>query len=289
MIGQDLLRNLTEDEADAYGLVLSSSNIPYNISKGEQGWEIHVHSATYEKAFKAIEAYLEENPDAYPLQEATSLEYGRTFSGIWVPLILLAFHTAIAMSHDSQGFFKTHGSAAHLILDGEYYRTVTSLMIYANALHLVGNMFAIAVFGTALCQVTGPGVGWFMILVTGTGGNFMNALLYESHHISVGASTAIFGAIGILAGYQFLKRFRRTSGRTKAWLPLGAGMALLAFLGSSEHSDLTAHLFGFLVGVPVGVFYGYYVKRPAGRLCQSGFVLGALAVVLISWIWASGA
>jgi membrane associated rhomboid family serine protease len=280
----DLLKNLTADEADAYGLVLSSSHIPYNVSRGDQGWDIRVPNAFYEQALKAIEAYLQENQDVHPVHEASAFEYGSTFTGIWVSLILVAWHAAIVMSLDSQALIKTYGSAAHHILGGELYRTVTSLMIHANALHLIGNMFGIALVGTAVCQIMGPGVGWFMILVTGIGGNFMNALLHQRDHISVGASTAIFGAIGILAGYQFLKRFRRIGKRTKAWLPLGAGVALLAFLGSSKHSDLTAHLFGFLAGIVLGAFYGFIVKRPAGKLYQGCFVLAALALIVTSWV-----
>jgi membrane associated rhomboid family serine protease len=279
-----VLTNLTADEADAYGLVLSSLQIPYNVSRRGQGWDIHVPNAFYEQALKAIEAYLQENQDVRPTQVASTFEYGTTFSGIWVSLILLAFHAAIAMHLDSQAVVKTYGSAAHHILDGELYRTVTSLMIHANALHLMGNMFGIGLVGTAVCQIMGPGVGWFMILVTGIGGNFMNALLYQRDHVSVGASTAIFGALGILAGYQFLRMLMRTNRRTKAWLPLGAGVALLAFLGSSKHSDLTAHLFGFVAGIVLGALYGFIMKRPAGKLYQGCFVLAALGLIVTSWV-----
>ncbi|UCG80164.1 MAG: rhomboid family intramembrane serine protease [Desulfobacterales bacterium] len=289
MNAHDLLKNLTSDEADAYGLVLSSSRIPYHVSRGDQGWDIYIHSGLYEQAVKAIEAYLEENEDADPIRETDLFEYGKTFTGIWVPLLLVALHVAIVMSHNSQALIKIYGSAAQHILHGELYRTVTSLMIHVNALHLVGNIFGIALFGTAVCQVMGPGVGWFMILVTGIGGNFMNALLYQSDHLSVGSSTAIFGAIGILAGYQFLKRFRRTNRGTKAWLPLGAGVALLAFLGSSKYSDLTAHLFGLLAGIPLGAFYGFIVKRPAGKVYQGYCVLAALILIVTAWMRGFGA
>jgi rhomboid protease GluP len=279
-----ILENLSEDEADTYGLVLSSSNIPYSVTDREHGWDIYVHDTVYDRALNVIEQYLKENKDVHPIQDTSSIEYGRTFSGIWVPLILVACHVAIAMSHDSQTIVRTFGSDAHQILRGEFYRTVTSLMIHANALHLVGNVFGIALFGTAVCQIMGPGVGWFMILVTGIGGNFVNALLYQSGHVSVGSSTAVFGAVGILAGYQFLKRFRRTNRWTKAWLPLGAGVALLAFLGSGKHSDLTAHLFGFLVGIGAGALYGFALKRPAGKLYQVCCVLAALTLIVASWI-----
>lgn len=279
-----ILQKLTENEADTYGLVLSSSDIPHSINHTEDGWDIFVHASAYDKALRAIEQYLSENQDIHRIREIPLTEYGKTYSGIWVSLVLVAFHAAIAISHESETVLRLYGASADHILRGEIYRTVTSLQIHANALHLVGNVFGIALFGTSLCRITGPGVGWFMILVTGMGGNFMNALLYKSNHVAVGSSTAIFGALGILAGHQFLAKYRQTDRWTKAWLPLGAGVALLAFLGSSKHSDLTAHLFGFLAGIVAGMLYGLAVKRPAGKLYQGAFALAVLTIIVASWL-----
>jgi len=280
----NIFKNLTTDEADAYGLVLSSSGIQYNVRKGKHGWDMYVRGAAYEKALDAVEEYLKENQGARPIQEVHSFEYGKTLTGVWVSLALAALHAAIAIGHDSQAFIKTYGSAAQQILHGEFYRTVTSLMIHSNGLHLVGNMLGIALFGTAVCRIMGSGVGWLTILVTGIGGNLMNAFLYRSDHLSVGSSTAIFGAIGILAGYQFVKKFRLRGSLTRAWLPLGGGLALLAFLGSAKYSDVTAHLFGFLAGIMVGALYGFFVERPAAKPYQAFFLVVTLGLIVISWI-----
>jgi membrane associated rhomboid family serine protease len=279
----DLLKNLTTEEADAYGLVLSSSRIAYEVKKGEQGWDICVDAAKHNEAKEAIRAYLEENLDAHATSGTWYTEYGRTFSGIWVCLGLVAFHVFIVLSHDRHALVETYGSSARHLLDGEFYRAVTSLMIHANALHLVTNVCAIGLFGTAVCQIMGPGVGWLMILLSGAAGNFVNGLLYESDHLSIGSSTAVFGAVGILAGYQFSRRLGHKGRGKKAWVPLGAGLALLAFLGGSRHSDLTAHLFGFLAGILLGVLYGLTAKQVVGELYQRCLLLVALMLVVMSW------
>ena len=276
--------NLTADEADLYGLVLSSSDVAYHVGRGEHGWEVYVHDTAYEKALDVIEQYLSENRDAHLVEEVHAFEYGKTYFGVWVSLILVALHVAIAMSHESEAYIKTYGLDAYQVLHGELYRTVTSLIIHANTLHLAGNVLGIAVFGTAVCQIMGPGVGWLIIMVTGIGGNFMNAFLYKSHHLSVGSSTAVFGAVGILAGYQFLKKLRPPGRGTKAWLPLAGGLALLAFLGAGKHSDLTAHLFGFIVGIVIGVLYASLASRPGGRLCQGCSLFVAFGLIIVSWL-----
>lgn len=275
--------NLSADEADLYGLVLSSSDVTYHVRKGEHGWEVYVRDTSYEKALDAIERYLSENRDAHLVEEVRSFEYGRTFSGLWVSLMLVALHVGVALNHGSETFINNYGLASYKVLHGELYRAATSLFIHADTLHLAGNVLGIALFCTAVCQIAGPGVGWLMILLTGLGGNFMNALLYKSHHLSVGSSTAVFGAVGILAGYQFVKKLGSTGGRNKAWLPLAGGLALLAFLGAGKHADLPAHLFGFLAGIVVGVLYAFLATRPGGKLCQAYSLAIALMLVVIAW------
>jgi rhomboid protease GluP len=125
-----------------------------------------------------------------------------------------------------------------------------------------------------------------MILVSGTAGNLLNAVLYKTGHLSVGASTAVFGAIGILAAQQFFKKFRLPGQRMRAWLPLGGGLALLGILGSGKYADLTAHLFGFMAGIILGALYGIFVKRTSTRVYQAYFLLITLTVVVVSWMWA---
>ena len=279
-----IFENLSANQADTYRLVLSSSGISHRSRKGKHGWDILVNDTEHEKAINKIEQYLEENQDFHPTNEPLCHEYHKTFTGLWASAILLASHVAITIGNDSEVFVRTYGASAFHILRGELYRSVTALMLHANAMHLTGNMLGIAIFGTAVCTITGWGVGWFMILATGVSGNLMNAVLYKTGHLSIGASTAVFGAVGILAAHQFFKKFRLPGRRMKAWLPLGAGLALLSILGSGEHSDLAAHLFGFMAGLILGAFYGVLVKQPATRAYQICFLLIALSVLVMSWM-----
>jgi membrane associated rhomboid family serine protease len=280
----ELFKDLSEDLANAYGLVLSSSGIPHRVRKGEGGWDVWVDDWDYEKALNTIEQYLEENRDFTQTDAPIGDEYGKTFTGLWASALLLACHVAVAMSNDSKAFIRAYGSSASHILHGDFYRTVSSLMLHANALHLAGNMLGIALFGTAICAVTGWGVGWLMILATGMVGNLANAVLYKTGHLSVGASTAVFGAIGILVAQQFFKKLRLPGRRIKAWLPLGGGLALLGILGSGEHSDLMAHLFGFVTGIGLGSLYTVLVKRPVTRTHQLYCLVIVLVVLVMSWM-----
>lgn len=277
-----IFKNLSEDDANTYRLVLSSTGIYSYLKKGENGWNILVNNTDYEKAINAIEQYLRENQDLHPTVEP--FYYKRTFTGIWAAIILLACHVAITIGNKSEFFIETYGSSASHILRGELYRSVTSLMLHANALHIMGNIVGIALFGTAVCTITGWGVGWLMILVTGIAGNLVNALLYKSGHISVGASTAIFGAIGILSAHQFFKKFRKPGQKIRAFLPIACGLALLSILGSGEHSDLMAHLFGFLAGIILGSLYSVFVEHPTSKEYQVCFLIATFGILALSWM-----
>ena len=286
MVG--LFKDLSADQANAYGLVLSSSGISHRVTKGRRGWDIWVHDVDYEKALNTIQQYLDEEQDLQPTDELLSHKYPKTFTGLWVSGLLLACHVAATVGHGHQVFVKAYGSSAFHVVHGQWYRAVTSLMIHANPLHLAGNMVGIALFGTAVCTMMGWGVGWLMILATGMTGNLINALLYRTGHVSVGASTAVFGAIGILAAYQFMRKFRLPGQRMKAWLPLAGGVALLGLLGSGQYADLMAHLFGFAAGIVLGAIYAVFVRRPAARGYQACCLLLALSLLVTSWMRALG-
>ncbi len=279
-----LFQNIPEDQANAYGLVLSSSGIQYQVKKSRRGTNVWVDDKDYEKAQSAIEKYIEENNSIHRKDERVFYEYQKTFTGIYAAVILLVCHVAIQTGNDLEIFIEAYGSSAFHILQGEWYRSVTALLIHANALHLSGNMVAIVIFGTAVCTAIGWGPAWLMILATGISGNLVNAALHRASHISVGASTAVFGAIGILSAYQFVKKFKLPRQRIKAWLPLGGGLALLGILGSGEYVDLTAHLFGFLAGIILGSLYTAFVKRPVTREYQVGCILITFCILVMSWV-----
>jgi len=278
-----LFENLTQDQVDTYGLVLDAYDLPYSTIRSGIGWKILVDETNHDRALGLIEQYLEENqhnslPDA---QEAKT--YQRTYSGIWVSLILMACSITVNMSGNVDKIVREYGASAYNILNGEIYRTVTALMLHSNYPHLAGNMVGIAVFGTAVCNITGAGVGWLMILLTGILGNLANAALFRYGHISIGASTSVFGAVGILSAYQLSRKIRIAGQRMKAWLPLAGGLALLGLLGSSKQSDLTAHLFGFIAGILLGLIYDMYLCGLIKKRHQIYCITLTIGTVALSW------
>lgn len=280
---QPLLHNLSREQADTFGLVLLSSGIDHEVRRGERGWTLWVGEDVSEAAENLLKSYMDENKGFKSSKETPRATYRRTWAGAAGVFVLLAIHVAINLGYDADMLHRLYGSSARHVVSGEWYRCATALLLHADSLHLTGNLLGMAIFATAVCSITGWGLGWLLILASGIAGNLINAYVYGFGHNAIGASTALFGALGLLSAYQFLKKIRTSPSRFQVLLPLGAGLALLAFLGSSSHTDIMAHLFGFLSGVFMGLIYYGIVRDPLGWRWQAGALAGVILVLLSAW------
>lgn len=233
-----------------------------------------VDASDYDTAAKAVKDYLRENTGH---EEPEEHKYVRSTAGAWAGFLLLLSYMLLGSEAAS---VQKYGASAARILDGELYRTATALMIHLNDLHLAGNLFGIGVFGTVVCSIAGSGVGSFMILAAGAIGNFANALLYRTDHISAGASTAVFGALGILSAHQFYTKIRMPGRRIRSWIPIAGGLALLGILGTGQGSDLSAHLLGYIVGLLLGMCHTIFLKQPLGKAIQISAVMLTLSIII---------
>lgn len=104
-----------------------------------------------------------------------------------------------------------------------------------------------------LTQLTGPGVAALSMVAAGALGNVLSALVQTPQHTSLGASTAIFAGLGVIAALRQSTRPSRNVSNLRKWGPLGAGLALMVFLGfSGENTDILAHVTGFGSGLATG-------------------------------------
>ena len=127
-----VFRDLTAKQADEYGLVLTSYGLPYSVRKSGPGWAIWVAPSLHDRAIQLISRYLEENQ---PPPTPATPNAPKTYSALWVALVLLAVHTAIVLSGSAVRITDRYGASAEAIMNGETYRCVTALMLHSNYLH----------------------------------------------------------------------------------------------------------------------------------------------------------
>jgi membrane associated rhomboid family serine protease len=282
---QRLFANLSHEAVKTYALVLTASDIPFTIESAHQKFYIRVDARHRTAACRAVARYLEENPfPSADEQRDTGRVTPRTFSAVFIALLLVVIHWAVGSGEVRRLFVRSFGADAEKIVAGDLFRCVTALWLHIDTVHLLGNVFGVVVFGTVVAAHFGWGVGWLIILMAGIGGNWMTAFWYRQEHLSVGASTAVFAAVGLSAAAMTWIHVKRHERSWRSWTPLAGGLALLGMLGAAPHSDLAAHLFGFVCGVTAGMIFGHRL-RPASRPIQWGCAIIGTVVVAASCYW----
>jgi len=272
-----------------WSLVLQARHIPCRSEKTDLGWQLLVPAAHFADACQELRVYEQLNRDWPPPPPVEPPQQENTPTTIWILIALGLFHILtqerVALFGQLPVDWYLLGNAdAGKILDGEWWRLVTALTLHSGGLHLAGNIIVGGLFANRLCRDLGSGLGWGLVLTSGVLGNLANSLIQSPNHHSIGASTAVFGAVGLLASLNMI-RFRHQL-RHRWPLPVAAALGLLALLGTGgENTDLGAHLFGFGFGLLLGVLSGNWLSHH-GRPTENGNRVLAILVgfgLLLSW------
>jgi len=284
-----VLRTRAAQVAREHALVLQATGVPH-VRVQEAGHHVLAVEPRHEdRARLELERYARENVGWPPERLTPSYRSdGRLAAVVYAAAICVGFilDRARGLGVD----WLEHGrTRAEAVLAGEWWRTVTALTLHGDLVHLAGNLVFGAVFVALTSQMLGSGVGLAVVLAGGAAGNALNALLQPSWHSSIGASTAIFAAVGTIVLYQWRDRGRRRFPLPYRLAPPLAGLFFLGFLGMSEEgrTDIVAHCTGFACGSVAGLFLGSLPTDLLGRRAvqvASGAV--AAALLLAAWLLA---
>lgn len=269
---QIIREDLSLPQALDASLLLEALGIPHDLyGLPDDRWLVAVPEHVLSRAAESLAVYESENapPSALPARP----EYGDSLLGFIVALAIIV--SAMLFGPRARTVWFEHGSAdAARIAGGEWWRVLTALTLHADAGHAAGNAVAAGILLTALARRVGPALAAWTALAAGLAGNLATAWAVRANYSSIGASTAVFGALGTLSALQ-------APGR-RAWMTLGAGVALLGFLGTGEKADLLAHLFGFVAGALLGALLRL-TEPPRRSLLQPLLALAALGP--LAWAW----
>ena len=291
----DLVRFSRLADARERGLVLASKAIAYGVLRCGDDWLIRVAPKDFDSALEELRLYelqLEEvaKEVAQEGMGEPRLQIPRRYWSLhlvaWLFVVFAVLQAEFGDRWREGGML----SAERVVREGQWWRTVTALTLHGDVPHVVANLSTGLLFAGLMIPAMGQGLSWLLILMSGVFGNALTAWIYfPAEHRSLGASTAVFGALGLLVGDACGGLLLRRSGRS-VWrwiLPLGAGLALLAYLGAGgprERVDVMAHLWGFAVGLPLGALAA--AMRLAGRMGYKGqFVAGVAALLTLAFAW----
>ncbi len=268
-----------------FALVLRAADIPF--VDGREGREYVLLVATDDelRAVDEFRQYEVENV-GWPPKHAPLLLVSSGLGAVaaWILVLWTAFLFQQSNPWDTN-WTQIGVSHAARVLDGELWRSVTALTLHSDWNHLLSNVIFGSLFLVLVAQLVGNGAALLAALLSGALGNLLNAWIQRPEHSSLGASTAVFGLIGVLAAHQFMRRRDTHRGRLYRWAPLLIGAVFLGYMGvGDERTDVLAHCTGLLFGGVLGAFLGRFEPRTlAPRRLQ--LLLGTLAFALLLGAW----
>lgn len=303
----EVSRSRERRKCDEHALVLQAIGIQHGRMSAEGAWVLLVATQDRERARLELERYDRENVN-WPPREPRDVPISR---GVYAALVYATLMALVFIWQSNRQFgvdwLAAGRSQAGLVGSGEWWRAITALSLHGDLTHLLGNLVFGSLFGILLAHSIGVGPAWLATLATGALGNLLNAWIQPADHGSIGASTAVFGALGVQVAYEW--RRRHDAGRTKLrrFAPLIAGLALLGWLGAGQSFltgattqenldvlertvskiDVMAHVTGFATGIAIGAALGMV----RGRLVlptawQVVLALAAPAILALAWVLA---
>jgi membrane associated rhomboid family serine protease len=273
-------------DCDERAFMLAAVGIPSTIWFDGSGFALNVASADAATALFHLHSYdAERRASGGPAAPAPAVPPYRAAwvgSAVYVA-VLCGVAIAISTGLWPADAFERGALDAAQMHGGQWWRAWTALTLHADAAHLIGNLGAGVWFGTLAARQLGAGSAWLLIVTGAAAVNLFDARFGPSTYRSVGASTAVFTALGLMAAHSWRTRYDLQQRWAQRWSPLIAGAVLLGWFGSTgEGTDLVAHALGFTVGCALGAL-GAGAAFGRGRVSQSLAGLAALGSLALAW------
>ena len=278
--------------------VLASQYIDFKLDKADDEWifktlpeftdrakdninKYESERVFFEKHLKELNASL---PEIKPIRFANFIPF------IMCALFLITIFIISGPSKNNTGILIQNGvQQPELIFNNsQWWRSITALTLHADLHHVLSNCLFLVIFMAVAAESLGFGLAVFCVLLSGIAGNFSTAYILVSSNIppyhSLGASTAVFGALGVITVLSFLAKNKTKT--LKKYLPLVAGFAILSMTGASPGADVFAHFTGFLWGCIFAVCAFYLKKYNKHSIFQLACYFLSVFIVFISWFYA---
>ena len=283
--GVEIYRSFLRRDCEERGFMLGAVGISSVIVLRSGQFSLEVAEADAPRALDHLHEYEAENRPAQPSPLPPPLHRNAWAGCVGYTVCLLAVAYAISNGLVRLDAFHTGELDAARVQSGQWWRAWTALTLHLSGPHLAANLGAGIWFGyLAGCQL-GVGVAWLLIVLGGGIANLLEGLFGPPWHQSVGASTAVFTALGLMSAYTWRERLRLPQRWVQRWGPLVAGIVLLGWLGTAgKETDVMAHILGFGIGVLLGATAALpAVSRRLHDLRQWPAGLAAIAIVAAAW------
>ncbi len=137
-------------------------------------------------------------------------------------------------------------------LQGQYWRWITACFLHEGVIHIGFNMWALYDIGQIVESFYGGSKFLFFYIVTGIFGYLISSMFA---FVSLGASGAIFGVLGVMIAYG-VRRSHTAQGRQLRSVAVRWAIYALVLAFLIPHVDNAAHIGGLASGFVLGMIVG---------------------------------
>jgi membrane associated rhomboid family serine protease len=290
----ELFRSNRAAECEDRAFVLTAVGVPNEIAVEGGHFVLWVNAWAFAQARHHIERHAAENAVIRPAAPVIKpfVHPHAWLGSIFYTAVLLFVSGAIANGVGPLNLFQLGDLDAARVQHGEWWRAWTALTLHLSIDHLALNLGAGIWLGFLAGRRLGYGIAWMLIVTGAALANLLEGLGASPAHRAVGASTAVFAALGLLAAYAWAERYHLPQAWARRWGPLVAGVILLGIAGTGtgtegDNTDVFAHIAGFSVAALLGAFAALPMVRVSlQRIPQWLGAVIALGSIAAAWTFA---
>ena len=178
-------------------------------------------------------------------------EYPLTYTLMAISIVMFL----LAQLSDSLAEYLYLNGVLHgysVVMRGELYRLFTSIFLHADVMHIVMNMLSLYLIGTMVEKLFSKSSYLGIYFVAALFGSFTSIYMHLGGQ-AVGASGAIFGLFGALAGFAFIHRMTMREEFIDFMKNFGLILLINLVIGFIFPSiDVSAHVGGLVAGMVGG-------------------------------------
>lgn len=282
----EVYRAYSRTDAEQHALVVVAAGIDCHVVDNYGSLALLVRAANQARARSELDLYIRDNTPAPPPSLLPRSRWEMAAGTIIYCCVLLFIHGAVSRQVFSADLLSAGHASAGQIVDGQWWRALTALSLHLDGPHLLANLVVGGFLGVLLSRLLGGGLAWLLILLAGGLGNGLSAMVHPPAHMAIGASTAVFAALGIISVLMTKYRESAWTGGARRWVPVAAGVMLLAFLGiQGERIDIGGHIAGFVAGCLMGVCALAIGEASVRQIGRSQLAYAAIAISLFAVSW----
>jgi membrane associated rhomboid family serine protease len=291
----EVYRSTRRPDCDERGFMLAAIGIAATVHFDGLHYVLEVDAAEGARAAAQLGQYeLERRPAPPPPPPPPQHPYAWVGCIVYV-VTLVAVGLLVSNGIWRLDAFDVGALDAGRVQSGQWWRAWTALTLHLDGAHLAANLAAGVWFCYLAAAQIGSGSAWLLIVTGAACANLIEGLLGPPSHQSVGASTAVFTALGLIAAHSWRLRALYRQRWAVRWAPLVGGVVLLGWFGSGggddpnagSQIDIVAHALGFVLGCLLGVLAAQpRSRRWLARMPQWLSGLAALAMIGIAWSFA---